>query len=96
VDLAIGLMQAVMPLAERAARLPAGPSIPQLHAGMSFITLRDSAALAPGTGPRAGVRRAFRTAGRRCRSAARQRDARAVAAADQLASLASRAHAALI
>src|SRR5207237_16051 len=50
VDLAIGLMQAVMPLAERAARLPAGPSNPQCNAGMSFITLRDSAALPPGLG----------------------------------------------
>src|SRR5882762_7677313 len=46
VDLAIGLMQAVMPLAERAARLPAGPSNPQCNAGLSFIALRDSAALA--------------------------------------------------
>src|SRR5882672_11480077 len=52
VDLAIGLMQAVMPLAERAARLPAGPSNPQCNAGLSFIALRDSAALPPGPAAR--------------------------------------------
>jgi hypothetical protein len=34
VDLAIGLMRAVVPLAERAARLPAGPSNPHCHGGM--------------------------------------------------------------
>jgi hypothetical protein len=33
VDLAICLMRAVVPLAERAARLPAGPSNPACHAG---------------------------------------------------------------
>jgi Ferritin-like len=52
VDLAIGLMRAVTPLGERAARLPAGPSNPHCHAGMSFTTLRDSAPLAPGAGAR--------------------------------------------
>jgi len=51
-DLAIGLMQAVVPLAERAARLPAGPSNPHCHGGMSFTTLRDAAALPPGRGAR--------------------------------------------
>jgi len=51
-DLAIGLMQAVVPLAERAARLPAGPSNPHCNGGMSFIALRDSAALPPGRGAR--------------------------------------------
>ncbi len=52
VDLAIGLMQAVTPLGERAARLPAGPGNPHCNAGMSFTILRDSAALAPGNGAR--------------------------------------------
>jgi CDGSH-type Zn-finger protein/uncharacterized Fe-S cluster protein YjdI len=52
VDLAIGLMRAVMPLAERAARLPAGPSNPQCNAGMSFTTLRDTAALPAGPAAR--------------------------------------------
>ena len=45
VDLAIGLMRAFGLLAERAARLPAGPSNPDCHAGVSFTALRDSAAL---------------------------------------------------
>ena len=52
VDLAIGLMQAVTPLGERAARLPAGPSNPHCNAGMSFTTLRDAAPLNPGNGAR--------------------------------------------
>lgn len=47
-DLAVGLMHALSPLAERAARLPAGPSNPQCHAGVSFIALRDAATLPPG------------------------------------------------
>jgi CDGSH-type Zn-finger protein/uncharacterized Fe-S cluster protein YjdI len=47
-DLALGLMRAVVPLAEHAARLPAGPSNPECHAGMSFTTLREAAALPPG------------------------------------------------
>jgi CDGSH-type Zn-finger protein/uncharacterized Fe-S cluster protein YjdI len=51
-DLAVGLMRALGPLAERAARLPAGPSNPGCHAGVSFIALRDSAALPPGPGAR--------------------------------------------
>src|SRR6202171_5712627 len=44
-DLAIGLMHGLAPLGEHAARLPAGPSHPECHAGVSFTTLRDSAAL---------------------------------------------------
>jgi CDGSH-type Zn-finger protein/uncharacterized Fe-S cluster protein YjdI len=48
VDLALGLMRAVTALGERAARLPAGPSNPDCHAGMSFTSLRDAAALPPG------------------------------------------------
>ena len=51
-ELSIGLMHAIVPLAERAARLPAGPSNPTCHAGMSFITLRDASALPPGPGAR--------------------------------------------
>jgi CDGSH-type Zn-finger protein/uncharacterized Fe-S cluster protein YjdI len=49
IDLALGLMRAMSPLAERAARLPAGPSNPEYNAGMSFTALRDSAPLPPGT-----------------------------------------------
>ena len=48
VDLALGLMRAMSPLAERAARLPAGPSNPDCNAGMSFTALRDAAPLPPG------------------------------------------------
>lgn len=51
-DLAIGLMHALTPLAEHAARLPAGPSNPTCHAGVSFITVRDASALPPGPGAR--------------------------------------------
>ena len=91
VDLAIGLMQAMMPLAQRAARLPAGPSNPHCHAGMSFITLRDPSPLPPGPAARrlllerlaqlADAGAALRTSG----------DARAAAAAGQLSRLATRA-----
>jgi CDGSH-type Zn-finger protein/uncharacterized Fe-S cluster protein YjdI len=51
-DLAVGLMHALTPLAERTARLPAGPSNPQCHAGVSFVALRDAAALPPGVSAR--------------------------------------------
>jgi len=50
--LAIGLMHVIIPLAERAARLPAGPSNPECHAGMSFTALRDSSPLQPGRAAR--------------------------------------------
>jgi CDGSH-type Zn-finger protein/uncharacterized Fe-S cluster protein YjdI len=52
VDLALGLMRAMTPLAERVARLPAGPSNPHCNAGVSFTALRDAAPLP--TGPGAG------------------------------------------
>ncbi|MEO7093636.1 MAG: ferritin-like domain-containing protein, partial [Polyangiales bacterium] len=51
-DLATSLMRAITPLGERAARLPAGPSNPGCHAGMSFTALRDAAAVP--AGPSAG------------------------------------------
>jgi CDGSH-type Zn-finger protein/uncharacterized Fe-S cluster protein YjdI len=54
VDLAVGLMRAITPLAERAARLPAGPSNPGCNAGMSFIALRDASPLPPGRAARRG------------------------------------------
>jgi CDGSH-type Zn-finger protein/uncharacterized Fe-S cluster protein YjdI len=47
-DLAMGLMRAATILAERAARLPAGPSNPGCNAGMSFTALRDAAPVLPG------------------------------------------------
>jgi CDGSH-type Zn-finger protein/uncharacterized Fe-S cluster protein YjdI len=91
VDLAIGLMQALAPLAERAARLPAGPSNPQCNAGVSFTALRDSAALSPGPAARRlFVERFSQLAqgGERVRGSG---DTRARAAADALSSLAARA-----
>jgi CDGSH-type Zn-finger protein/uncharacterized Fe-S cluster protein YjdI len=91
VDLAIGLMQAVMPLAERAARLPAGPSNPQCNAGMSFIALRDAAALPPGPAARRLFVERFAQLAEGAAALRASGDARAVAAAGQLASLASRA-----
>ncbi len=56
VDLGIALMRAFTPLAEHAARLPAGPSHPGCHAGASFTALRDTAAMPPGPAARRFVR----------------------------------------
>lgn len=52
IDLGLGLMRGFTHLAERAARLPAGPSHPDCHAGVSFTTLRDAAAFPPSAGAR--------------------------------------------
>ena len=73
IDLALGLMHAMTPLAERAARLPAGPSHPGCHAGVSFIALRDAAAIRAGTERGALRRRAARPAVRVCPRAVRRR-----------------------
>jgi CDGSH-type Zn-finger protein/uncharacterized Fe-S cluster protein YjdI len=91
VDLAICLMRAVVPLAERAARLPAGPSNPNCNAGMSFTALRDSAAFPPG---RAARRFFVERLDQLSEVAERSRsggDPRTIMAADLLASLAKRA-----
>ena len=91
VDLAIGLMQAVMPLAERAARLPAGPSNPHCNAGLSFIALRDPSPLPVGPGARRLFLERFAqlaAAGAKLLPAA---EARGSAAAQQLVALAARA-----
>ena len=48
IELGIGLMHAMVPLGEHAARLEAGPSSPGCHAGMSFTALRDSGAFPAG------------------------------------------------
>jgi len=90
-DLAIGLMQATVPLAERAARLPAGPSNPHCHGGMSFTALRDASALPPGRGARRFFVERFQQladAGAAPRSCG---DNRAIMAADLLAKLSKRA-----
>lgn len=47
-DLSVGLMHALVPLAERAARLPAGDSNPHCNAGISFTALRNASAPLPG------------------------------------------------
>ena len=52
VDLALGLMRAVTHLAERAVRLPVGPSNPGCNAGMSFSSLRDASPIPPGQSAR--------------------------------------------
>jgi CDGSH-type Zn-finger protein/uncharacterized Fe-S cluster protein YjdI len=52
VELSSGLMRVMTQLAERAVRLPAGPSNPGCHAGVSFTALRDSGAFPPSRGAR--------------------------------------------
>jgi CDGSH-type Zn-finger protein/uncharacterized Fe-S cluster protein YjdI len=89
IDLALGLMHAVTPLAERAARLPAGPSNPASHAGMSFTALRNTAPLPRGSS-------SWRFFGERLGEMARaaaaldEADARNASAARILAKLAER------
>jgi CDGSH-type Zn-finger protein/uncharacterized Fe-S cluster protein YjdI len=48
IELGIGLMHAMTPIAERAVRLPAGPAHPGINAGMTFTNLRDASALPRG------------------------------------------------
>src|SRR4029077_14815126 len=67
------------------------PSNPQCHAGMSFIALRDSAALPPGPAARRLFVERFAQLSEGAASVRAGGEPRAVAAADQLASLASRA-----
>jgi CDGSH-type Zn-finger protein/uncharacterized Fe-S cluster protein YjdI len=52
VDLSLALMRAFTHLAERAARLPAGPTHPECNAGVSFTTLRDASPFPPGVAAR--------------------------------------------
>jgi CDGSH-type Zn-finger protein/uncharacterized Fe-S cluster protein YjdI len=52
VDLALGLMRAVTCLAERAARLPIGPTHPICNAGVTFSALRDASTLPRGPAAR--------------------------------------------
>jgi CDGSH-type Zn-finger protein/uncharacterized Fe-S cluster protein YjdI len=86
-QLAIGLMRAMSPLAEAAARLPAGPSNPGCNAGMSFTALRDSAALPPGQAADRLLRERLRefAEGAAAMSAWSPRHARAAAAFAKLA-----------
>ncbi|MBV8975276.1 MAG: (4Fe-4S)-binding protein, partial [Sinobacteraceae bacterium] len=91
VDLGIGLMQAMMPLAERAARLPAGPSNPHCNAGMSFIVLRDPSPLPPGPAARRLLIERFTQLAEAGTALRASGDARALAASEQLSRLAARA-----
>ena len=91
VDLAIGLMEALMPLAERAARLPAGPSNPTCNAGMSFIAPRDPSPMPPGAAARRLLIERFTQLADAGAALRKSGDARALAAAEQLARLATRA-----
>jgi CDGSH-type Zn-finger protein/uncharacterized Fe-S cluster protein YjdI len=90
-DLGIGLMQATVPLAERAARLPAGPSNPHCHGGMSFTALRDSAALPPGRGARRCFVERFAQLAEAADALRACGDKRTALAADLLAKLSKRA-----
>src|SRR5579863_9865599 len=91
VDLAIGLMQAVMPLAERAARLPAGPSNPHCNAGVTFIAPRDTSALPLGVAARRLFTERFAQLAEAAERLAAGGDARARAAAERLRTLAAQA-----
>lgn len=93
-DLAVGLMRAMTPLAERAARLPAGPSNPGCNAGMSFVALRDAAPFPPGAAARRFYVERFAEladAAGAMESTYGASDVRVATAARQLATLATRA-----
>jgi CDGSH-type Zn-finger protein/uncharacterized Fe-S cluster protein YjdI len=90
-DLAICLMRAVVPLAEKAARLPAGPSNPACHAGMSFTALRDNAPFAPGRAARRFFVERFAQLSEVGESLRETGDTRIATAADLLKSLSKRA-----
>jgi CDGSH-type Zn-finger protein/uncharacterized Fe-S cluster protein YjdI len=91
VDLAIGLMQALVPLAERAARLPAGPSNPNCHAGVTFIALRDAGPFVRGPAARRLFVERFAQLATRATTLAAGGDERARTAAEQLTALSRRA-----
>ena len=91
IDLAVALMRAITPLAERAARLPAGPANEGCNAGMSFTALRDAAALPPGASARRFFVERFAELADATAALAGGGDARAVASARMLANLSSRA-----
>lgn len=90
-DLGIGLMHALGPLAERAARLPAGPSNPECHAGVTFITLRDASTLPPGPSARRFFRERLQQLSEGAERLSASGDARAAAAASVFSRLAKQA-----
>jgi CDGSH-type Zn-finger protein/uncharacterized Fe-S cluster protein YjdI len=90
VDLGIDLMRAMALLAERAARLPAGPSNPECHAGVTFVALRDAAGFPQGVAAhRFFIERLAELAG--AAGTADNREARTQRAAGMLKELAARA-----
>jgi len=91
IDLSLGLMRAVTPLAEHAARLPAGPSNPGCNAGMSFTALRDAAPLPPSRAARRLFIERFERLATAANSLRDNGNARIQLAADHLATLAKRA-----
>lgn len=91
VDLSMGLMRAVSLLAERAARLPAGPSNPDCNAGMSFTALRDAASLPPGASARRFFAERLAEMAAAADALAENGDARVVRAARVIHDLAERA-----
>jgi CDGSH-type Zn-finger protein/uncharacterized Fe-S cluster protein YjdI len=90
VDLAVGLMAAATHLAERAARLPAGPSNPDCNAGMSFTALRDAAPLLAGPSARQFFTERLQQIADASAKLAAGGDARMVSASRILADLARR------
>ena len=91
VGLAIALMRAITPLAERAARLPAGAANATCNAGMSFTALRDAAPLPPGASARRFFVERLAELSAAAATLATSGDARAAASARALALVASRA-----
>lgn len=91
IDAAMGLMRAVMPLAERAARLPAGPTNPGTNAGMSFTALRDAAPFPPGTSASRFFTERLRELATAATDLARNGDARVAQAAHIIGDLAAQA-----
>jgi len=90
VDLALGLMRAATILAERAARLPAGPSNPGCNAGMSFTALRDAAPVLPGASANVFFAERLAELSGAAAHLARGGDDRAVAAARLISNLCKR------
>jgi CDGSH-type Zn-finger protein/uncharacterized Fe-S cluster protein YjdI len=90
IDLALGLMHAAAHLAERAARLPAGPSNPGCNAGMSFTALRDAAPMLPGASAHRYFAERLGELAAAAAVCAQSADARAVAASRLIAGLAQR------
>jgi len=91
VDLSTGLMRAVTLLAERAARLPAGPSNPGCNAGVSFTALRDAASLPPGASARRFFIERLKEMALAANTLAAKGDARVKSAARMIAELSERA-----